>query len=898
MDRISIGDLYMKKINFNKVEMKNFCGYIDPMEFEFENSKITLISGKNGVGKSTVFSAIPFALYGITQTGQTAIDVLNNKTEKNCLVTCYFSIDDVKYIASRGLKSKKAATSAVLYIEGIKEPIAKGAREVTNKIEELIVPKELFLNTVLFGQKVKSFFTDLPDSKQKEIFRKILQLDTYVEYQKTSSEKIKQLDEKLEDINICIHKVDSTIEVLEKNILDIESIVTEKNKDCNNITDNIKLINDQIEKLEEQLRLLEEKETNDSLIKLNNQKTLIDNELENIQLLKTGQINELAAQVKSKISQLNELHSGKINECDNELNCKLNKIKDETNLLLNKINKTISDLREVYLIEKNDLDNQFNTDINALNVLIQDAKNSHRVIIDELKETTRNLNDEENSIVIDRIKYFENNHNDSKEDIRNKTDNNRVTIQSFENDISKEQIIIDLSNENIRKYNLSIAAKTSICPTCQQEWNNVEHIEKMIDDDNLIIEKSKNSINDINIKIQSLIGEIKLFEDDIVKINDIIRDGIADIKENNLKVINQNNETMNKDIICEKQKLVDQLDKLDGDVEKIKKQSSITSTNLDIKFKTIAEGHKKSKVGTEEDLKKQLSNLNIVHTDTMDDLNNRLDKAIKSVLSMESDNLKDINDKFDNMVKSNNVIIKKLNMELMDIKHRLAAIEGVKNKIRKMEDDIKSNNQQFDFTQDSIMISKSSIISINKNISEQKQQIVAYDNTIKDFKKNQEIYHFWKIAFSSAGIPSMLIDESIPFMNRRISEYLEQMSNGRYIVTFDTLHETRSGEFRDKINVNVYDIVTHSNSRVNLSGGQTKLVDIATILTLSDLQENVQKFQTNILLFDEIFDALDDENIANVSNMLRKIIEDKSINIITHRHIDQVEADAVYNFGS
>ena len=51
--------------------------------------------------------------------------------------------------------------------------------------------------------------------------------------------------------------------------------------------------------------------------------------------------------------------------------------------------------------------------------------------------------------------------------------------------------------------------------------------------------------------------------------------------------------------------------------------------------------------------------------------------------------------------------------------------------------------------------------------------------------------------------------------------------------------------------------------------------------------------KTNILLLDEIFDSLDDQNIGYVSTLLRTLIKDKSINIISHRHIDSIEADEV-----
>jgi DNA repair exonuclease SbcCD ATPase subunit len=128
-------------------------------------------------------------------------------------------------------------------------------------------------------------------------------------------------------------------------------------------------------------------------------------------------------------------------------------------------------------------------------------------------------------------------------------------------------------------------------------------------------------------------------------------------------------------------------------------------------------------------------------------------------------------------------------------------------------------------------------------------------------------------------------------MNRRVSFYLDKLSAGRFTLSFDTLKENKSGEFRDKISINVVDNHTHANSRSKLSGGQTRLVDIATILTLYDLQSFIQDIKFNIMIFDEIFDSLDEENIRHVANLLKTLIEDKSIFVISHRHIDTLEAD-------
>jgi exonuclease SbcC len=174
----------------------------------------------------------------------------------------------------------------------------------------------------------------------------------------------------------------------------------------------------------------------------------------------------------------------------------------------------------------------------------------------------------------------------------------------------------------------------------------------------------------------------------------------------------------------------------------------------------------------------------------------------------------------------------------------------------------------------------------------------SINNTNKILNKcanDSDVLEFWKQAFSPSGIPSMLIDESIPFMNSTISEVLDLFTNGRYIVSFDTLSTIKSGEYRDKISVNVLDTQTRANSRIQLSGGQTRLIDIATILTLGELQSKIQMVKFNILLFDEIFDSLDEENINNVGKILSKLKSGRTIFIISHKHPDQLDADETIN---
>ncbi|MGD2072143.1 MAG: AAA family ATPase, partial [Candidatus Thorarchaeota archaeon] len=170
----------MQEIKFKEVGMKNFGPYIDPLEFKIVENNLILITGPNGVGKTMALDAIPYTLYGITSKGAKGDDVVNNVAEKNCHTWISFDIGNDSYKLDRYHKYTRLGNTAILSKNGVE--IKKGQKEVLPEIERIIKPRKLFMNTLMFGQKVKDFFTDLPDSEKKEIFRKVLSLDEYQEY--------------------------------------------------------------------------------------------------------------------------------------------------------------------------------------------------------------------------------------------------------------------------------------------------------------------------------------------------------------------------------------------------------------------------------------------------------------------------------------------------------------------------------------------------------------------------------------------------------------------------------------------------------------------------------------------------------------------------------------------
>ncbi len=417
--------------------------------------------------------------------------------------------------------------------------------------------------------------------------------------------------------------------------------------------------------------------------------------------------------------------------------------------------------------------------------------------------------------------------------------------------------------------------------------NNNNQLEKIIFNEK---DKINNEINEINEKINIL--DIKITKINSEKI--YLNKSIEDFEDK----INKINKSLNLDVslcpICHRELNDDVKNELKIEIENYKNNiNEIIEkiNNLDNQFTEI-EKEKIQFVNSnnicKENYNKKINKIKkdneIILQTLIEKCNNEIDEINKKSKIEFSKIIEEFN-----QIKSNLQNKKsELDKEKMFIEEILKLFEGVKiidNEIKEHEFQIKTiDEQQFDNSLfDKI---KAEILQILKEL-----EIVSNNKKLSMKKLNAIL--FWKQGFSSSGIPSMLIDEAIPFMNKRILDYLDLISNGRYIVSFDTLSETKSGEIRDKISVRFLDTITKNNHNSTMSKGQRRIVDISTILTLSDLQVLMYNVDFNLFIFDEIFDSLDEENTENVARLLNKLSEFKSVNLISHTHINQINPDRI-----
>ena len=92
-------------IIFKTIEIQNFLSFGDsPVTFSLDRSSTTLITGSNGVGKSSISEAITFALFGKSFRGINKPELVNTTNQKGCLVKLTFDKNGKVYQIVRGIK--------------------------------------------------------------------------------------------------------------------------------------------------------------------------------------------------------------------------------------------------------------------------------------------------------------------------------------------------------------------------------------------------------------------------------------------------------------------------------------------------------------------------------------------------------------------------------------------------------------------------------------------------------------------------------------------------------------------------------------------------------------------------------------------------------------------------
>ena len=290
--------------------------------------------------------------------------------------------------------------------------------------------------------------------------------------------------------------------------------------------------------------------------------------------------------------------------------------------------------------------------------------------------------------------------------------------------------------------------------------------------------------------------------------------------------------------ILDKRKKLHELEvKIDGNLNKFQKEIKFYETNdncptchqdIDETFKQCRIAERQNKLG---EMRKGLDELG----KQLNIVNERLD----DIQGIQSD-------------------IRKEQIELVKINTSIAAINKY---INKLQDEIKilkhADGPNTEITGDLEALEK------EKDLLAKKKEKVIEDSG------------YYEIAASllkDTGIKTKIIRQYLPIINKQINKYLGEMD---FFVNFtldENFTESIKSRFRDEF---AYE---------SFSDGEKQKIDLALLFTWRDVAKIKNSINTNLLIFDEVFDSsLDTDATEDLFKILNILSQGSNLFIISHK---------------
>lgn len=248
-------------ITFKSIHIEGFCS-IPKLDLNLNNNGITVIRGANGLGKSTIFSAIVWAIYGKNLKGNSDVNTWKKYRDKNyqgTKVELYFSDQEghihkiVRCLEYRGEVEGAKGGNRLIYLIDADSIPEKSKPQIQAKIISSVgMSYQLFLNSVMFGQGLKRLVNE-SGSEQKNIFEELLDLEYITEAKNLAYEQYKELEKEHTVTERNLEQAKFKLEGISRNIGSLSQVNSRMEQER---LEQIKSLKDLISTFEEKQRKL------------------------------------------------------------------------------------------------------------------------------------------------------------------------------------------------------------------------------------------------------------------------------------------------------------------------------------------------------------------------------------------------------------------------------------------------------------------------------------------------------------------------------------------------------------------------------------------------------------------------------------------------------------------
>jgi len=213
---------------------------------------------------------------------------------------------------------------------------------------------------------------------------------------------------------------------------------------------------------------------------------------------------------------------------------------------------------------------------------------------------------------------------------------------------------------------------------------------------------------------------------------------------------------------------------------------------------------------------------------------------------------------------------------------RESSFHKLSGEITKILNGITSNNSHIAVCQRQVNQLESEIQDItdrveNKNsehekLEEFKESLQKTYEKLAEKKETISYHDFTYSLLKDGGVKAKIIKKYLPLINQQVNKYLQSMD---FYINF---------KLDEEFNETVESPIHEDFSYASFSEGEKSRIDLALILAWREVARYKNSVNTNLILFDEVFDSsLDSAGSDDLLKILRYVVTDANIFVISHK---------------